>query len=260
MDLSTTDRPVISRVLVAVLCLAVVALAVRAIRASQPDLRWWYAGLQAVYLVLFLAAWWRALPVRFVHVIFALQCAIVLALLSLDPELDFTTALFVPLCYQAAVVLSGRMRWAWIAVFVALIGGSLAFYFGPLSGLALGLTSMAVGIVLPAAYIAAAEMAVARSRSQLILAELEATNEQLQAYNERVAELTVLEERNRLSRELHDAVSQTVFTILVTAEAARLLLDRDAARARDQMSKLQTLTQSALDQMRSLIAHLRPQS
>ena len=152
------------------------------------------------------------------------------------------------------------MRWVWIAIFVALIGGSLALFFGPLRGLALGLTSMAIGIVLPASYLAATEIVAARTRSQLTLAELQATNEQLQAYAEQVAELVVLEERNRLARELHDSVSQTMFSILLTAQSARLLLDRDAARAEEQMDQLQLLTQSALAQMRSLIADLRLQA
>jgi signal transduction histidine kinase len=260
MDSSTPERLGTSRVLVAVLCLAVVALGARTLISSEPGVRWWSAVLLAAYLVLFLTGWWPGLSAHLVHVVFALQCAIVLALFSLDPNHDFTTALFVPLCYQAVVVLTGRMRWVWVVAFVALIGGSLALYLGPLRGLAMGLTSMAIGIVLPASFLTATEIAAARRRSQLTLAELEATNVQLQAYAGQVAELTVLEERNRLSRELHDAVSQTVFTTLVTAESARLLLDRDAARAREQMSKLQTLTQNALDQMRSLIAQLRPRS
>jgi signal transduction histidine kinase len=260
MDSSTTEHPGLNRILIAVLCLAVVALAARTILSSASWLVWWYAGLLAAYLVLFLTAWRRRLPSRFVQVVFALQCAVVLALLSLDPKLDFVTALFVPLAYQAVVVLTGRVRWLWVGLFVALIGGSLALFFGPLRGLALGLTSMAIAIALPAAHLAAADIAAARGRSQLTLARLQTANEQLQAYAEQVAELTVLEERNRLSRELHDSVSQTVFTTLLTAESARLLLDRDFGRAKVQMGKLQLLTQNALDQMRSLISHLRPQS
>ena len=240
-------------------CLAVTALAARAITACVPGLRWWYAGLLVAYLALFLVAWWLGGRSRAVHVIFGLQVVVVLTLFSTDPRLDFITALFVPLCYQATVLLTGRIRWVWVATFVGLIGGSLAFFYGPLRGLALGLTSMTVAIVLPASHLAAAEIAAARARSERTVAELQATNEQLQAYAEQVAELTIIEERNRLAREFHDSVSQTIFGILLTTESARLLLDRDAAGARHQMEELESLAQSALDQMRQLIAHLRPE-
>ncbi len=259
MDSSTARRPAINGTLVAVWCLAVTALAARAITASVPGLRWWYAGLLGAYLVLFLITWWLGGRSRVVHLIFGLQVVIVLVLFSTDPRLDFITALFVPLSYQAAVLLTGRMRWIWAAAFVVLVGGSLALFYGPLRGLALGLTSMTLGIVLPASHLAAADIAAARARSERTVAELKVTNEQLKAYAEQVAELTILEERNRLARELHDSVSQTVFGILLTTESARLLFDRDAIRARRQMEELESLAQSALDQMRQLIAHLRPE-
>lgn len=259
MNSSTPRRSGINSSLLAVWCLAVAALAARAIAASPPGMRWWYAGLHAAFLILFLITWWLGGSSRAVHLIFGLQVAIVLALFSFNPRLDFTTALFVPLCYQAAVVLPGRSYWIWVGTFVGLIGASLAFFYGPLRGLALGLTSMTLGIILPASHMAAAEIAAARVRSERAVEELRATNEQLQAYAEQVAELVALEERNRLARELHDSVSQTMFGILLTTESVRLLLDRDGVAARRQMEQLQPLAQSALDQMRALIAHLRPE-
>src|SRR5919108_2102673 len=44
---------------------------------------------------------------------------------------------------------------------------------------------------------------------------------------ERGRELSIVEERNRLARELHDSVSQKLFGLMLTAEAAATLLDRD---------------------------------
>ena len=258
MDSSTPNQSGINRTLLAVWCLAVAALAARAITASPPGMRWWYAGGHGAYLALFLLVWWLRGRSRAVHVVFAVQVVIVLVLFASDPRLDFTTALFVPLCYQAAAVLTSRMRWVWVGAFVALIGGSLAVFYGPLRGLALGLTSMALGIVLPASHMAASETAAARARSEQAVSELQEANDQLRAYSAQVAELSVLEERNRLARELHDSVSQTIFGSLLTTESARMLLARDDSRARNQMEQLQPLTQSALDQMRTLIAHLRP--
>ena len=77
---------------------------------------------------------------------------------------------------------------------------------------------------------------------------------------ERSRELSILAERNRLALELHDAVSQKLFSLVLTAEAAGTLLDRDAdaVAARAQVAKVQESARSALDELRSLIFELRP--
>ncbi len=75
---------------------------------------------------------------------------------------------------------------------------------------------------------------------------------------EQSRELSTLSERNRLALELHDAVSQRLFSLVLTAEAAGELLDRDAAAARDQVARLGQIAKEALDELRSLIFELRP--
>ena len=74
---------------------------------------------------------------------------------------------------------------------------------------------------------------------------------------ERSRELSVIEERNRLARDLHDSVSQTLFSVGLTAEAAALLVDRDPAQAKVELRTLQGLARDALQEMRSLIFELR---
>ena len=76
--------------------------------------------------------------------------------------------------------------------------------------------------------------------------------------HERSRELTVIEERNRLARELHDAVNQTLFSVSLTAEAAALLVESEPARAREQMETVRELARSAMEEMRSLVFELRP--
>jgi signal transduction histidine kinase len=76
--------------------------------------------------------------------------------------------------------------------------------------------------------------------------------------NERSRELSTIEERKRLARELHDSVTQTLFSIGLTAEAASELVEADPGRARDQLGHLQELTRAAMAEMRSLIFELRP--
>jgi signal transduction histidine kinase len=71
-------------------------------------------------------------------------------------------------------------------------------------------------------------------------------------------ELSVLSERNRLALDLHDAVSQKLFGLVLAAESAGTLLERDPVAAREQVAKLQTVAQEARDELRSLVFELRP--
>ena len=76
--------------------------------------------------------------------------------------------------------------------------------------------------------------------------------------HEQARELSVVAERNRLALELHDAVSQKLFGLVLSAEAAATLMERDPAAARDQVGRLQGLAQEALEELRSLVFGLRP--
>jgi signal transduction histidine kinase len=78
---------------------------------------------------------------------------------------------------------------------------------------------------------------------------------------EQARELSVVAERNRLALDLHDAVSQKLFGLVLNAEAAVTLLDREPAdptAAREQVERLQDLARDALEELRSLVFELRP--
>jgi signal transduction histidine kinase len=75
---------------------------------------------------------------------------------------------------------------------------------------------------------------------------------------ERSRELSILSERNRLALELHDVVSQKLFSLNLSADAAATLLDRDADAARAQLERVRELAREALAELRSLILGLRP--
>ncbi|MGH3006406.1 MAG: GAF domain-containing sensor histidine kinase [Gaiellaceae bacterium] len=76
--------------------------------------------------------------------------------------------------------------------------------------------------------------------------------------HEQTRELSIVAERNRLALDLHDAVSQKLFGLVLNAEAAGTLLERDPAAARGRVTKLQALAQEALEELRSLVFELRP--
>jgi len=75
---------------------------------------------------------------------------------------------------------------------------------------------------------------------------------------QRSRELSTVEERKRLARELHDSVTQSLFGISLTAGTAAALVETDPVRARAELEQLQELARTAMDEMRSLSFELRP--
>jgi PAS domain S-box-containing protein len=65
-------------------------------------------------------------------------------------------------------------------------------------------------------------------------------------------------ERERLARDLHDAVTQSLFSVSAIAEALPMIWERDRTEARRGLEELRQLTKGALAEMRTLLLELRP--
>jgi len=75
---------------------------------------------------------------------------------------------------------------------------------------------------------------------------------------ERSRELTLVGERARIAHELHDAVSQKLFSLRLTAQAAAALITRDPERARAELAQVSRLAAEAVDELRGVVVELRP--
>jgi signal transduction histidine kinase len=76
--------------------------------------------------------------------------------------------------------------------------------------------------------------------------------------SERSRELSIVEERNRLARDLHDSLVQKLFGVVLAAQSAATLLERDVSGARAQVDRVGELAQDAISELRSLVFQLRP--
>jgi signal transduction histidine kinase/transcriptional regulator with XRE-family HTH domain len=76
----------------------------------------------------------------------------------------------------------------------------------------------------------------------------------------RSKEAAVSTERNRLARELHDAVTQTLFSASLIAEVLPRIWDKDEEAGRQRLEELRGLTRGALAEMRTLLLELRPKA
>lgn len=76
--------------------------------------------------------------------------------------------------------------------------------------------------------------------------------------HERSRELTLAGERARIAHELHDAVSQKLFSLRLTAQAAAALVDGAPDRAKQEIRQVAALAAEAADELRAVVVELRP--
>lgn len=76
----------------------------------------------------------------------------------------------------------------------------------------------------------------------------------------REKEIIASNERQRLARELHDSVSQTIFATSIIAGSLPTLFKSNPNRALEQLAEIQELTQGAMAEMRTLLLELRPEN
>ncbi|MEJ2711412.1 MAG: histidine kinase [Anaerolineales bacterium] len=155
-----------------------------------------------------------------VHLYLALQTTLVLAAILFHFELDFFALLLLPLCGQAIFLLPRTAAAIWVALLgAANIAGQLQ-QFGWPQGLPFMLLYSAGFVFVAAFSILILQAEQAHKRSEKLLAELREAHQKLQAFSVQAEELAIANERNRLARDLHDSVAQTLYGLTLQAEAA----------------------------------------
>lgn len=87
--------------------------------------------------------------------------------------------------------------------------------------------------------------------------ELAAAHQKLREYAAQVEELAVVQERNRLAREIHDGLGHYLTAINIQIKAAQALTEQDPQNMKTALADAQTLTQEALADVRRSITSLR---
>jgi signal transduction histidine kinase len=179
--------------------------------------------------------------------------------LLLQPRFqDFFAILFAALCAQAVQHFTPRQVLGWLGLFAGLTLIAFLRHWDPSRSLPATAVYLAINAFVAWHALTCEVARATRLRNQALLSEIRLANQQLEAYAVRLQHLAVVRERSRLARELHDSVTQTIFSLTLTAKSATLVLEREPAQLRAQLDRLQALTTSALRELRSLVAHLRP--
>jgi len=169
----------------------------------------------------------------------ALLPVIAIALLAAGAPPSFS-ALFVYVAAATGMLLPPRIAVALIVV--AGVGvGTLGVVRGDDDG-AVGATVLTV--------VAIGSMMAAFGRVLRVNRELRSTREEL-------ATLAVAEERLRIARDVHDLLGHSLSVITLKSELAARLLERDPARAADELEEIQSVSREALAEVREAVKGYR---
>ena len=250
-------KPPLFYILSALMFVAVASRAIPLMFELNHESRWLAIVLLGIYAVL--VATESTIRQRYpwyINIYFFVQTAIIVVLLNIplydDRTTDFYALLFIPLCLQAVFYLPRKISYAWIAGFTIVNIVILLYLYGWGLGLQFGLTYIF-------AFFFITMLAVLFVNAEESRKELQEAHRQLQEYSRKAEELATIQERNRLARELHDSVTQALYSLTLYAEAAsRELSAGDLEVVGQHLDELRHTSQQALQEMRLLIFELQP--
>lgn len=85
------------------------------------------------------------------------------------------------------------------------------------------------------------------------LKELNESNEKLRQANENLKEITALEERQRIAKDIHDTAGHSITTVIMQTEAAKLVIDQDPSAAKKKIAAANLQAKHALEELRESV-------
>lgn len=145
-----------------------------------------------------------------------------------------------------------RRPWVYLMITLIWLGMSVPFYFlyGIENALGWGVPFLAA-VVFVAVF---TQVAVSEQQARLELAK---ANQKLREYAAQVEELTMIRERNRLAREIHDGLGHYLTAINIQIKAAQAVAQQDPTLAVNALENAQSLSQEALADVRRSVSALR---
>jgi len=214
-------------------------------------------ALLVIFTILYALNPGRDTPDWKLHLYLAALTAIVAVLMALQPAVGVFPMLFFILSPVAMMLFPQRIGMLWIGIY-SLVTALIFFAFMSPWDAFMSFLPYSAGYWFFGAFARAlANAEEARQESQRLLNELQTAHHQLQEYAAQVEELAVAEERNRLSREMHDTIGHRLTVSAVQLEGAQRLIPRDPQRAAGIVETVREQVREALSELRSAVATLR---
>lgn len=186
------------------------------------------------------------------------QSGLVIAMLYIAPSQDILPMLFFPLSFQAVQFFYTRIGFAWIGVFSMAMLGMFLFGLEWESGLTMVLAASGANLLMGSFAHLMGRTEQRRQENQRLLGDLQRAYRQLKDSAAQAEALAAAEERHHLVRELHDSLTQTLFSMNLAVQAAQLSAAEAPHVAGEHLTRLQSLTQSAASEVQALTGQIPP--
>ncbi|WP_175384380.1 sensor histidine kinase [Bacillus sp. FJAT-27225] len=131
-----------------------------------------------------------------------------------------------------------------------------------LAVIAVGLDHFGMGVIEGIFFygigIAIAKVLETERKANILLVENRKQNQLLEEYARQVEKITLLEERNRLARDLHDTIGHTYTSVIMGLDAASYLIETSPHKAREQVDRLADVMRQSLGEIRAHIHQIAP--
>lgn len=101
-------------------------------------------------------------------------------------------------------------------------------------------------------------MTIVNNANKVLIASIEEKNEDLEYYSKKIEELTIKEERNRVSQDLHDTVGHVFTSVITSLDALPFLYRADKIEAEKSIKEISDLARDGLQDVRKTIHQMSP--
>lgn len=218
-------------------------------------------ALLAFHMALHWTMLYRSISGSWRLVYFGIQGLLVFGIGWLTPYITLPLGLFAILAGQAiGYDLTAWQRGAFISVYMVLMALLLSVVEGlePTMLAPMVIGTLAFLLMVVAVVTLYQRQVQARDQAEAAVTELKRAHEQLRAYAERVEDLTLISERQRMARELHDTLAQGLAGLILQLEAVEAsLISGRTVRAQEIVQHAMARARTALADSRRTIDHLR---
>jgi len=180
------------------------------------------------------------------------QSGLTLIMLYRDPTLDFLALLFLPLSFQVVQFFHDRIGFAWIGGFSLALAGRLFFGLEWEAGLTNVVTGTVSNVLMGSFAHLIARTQKRHQENQRLFGDLQEAYSKLKDSSAQSEALAAATERHRLVRELHDSLTQTLFSMNLAVQSAQLSMEEVPPQPEEHLIRLQTLARSAASEVQAL--------